>query len=119
MLKKNPTFEAGKKEKKSKDRFVRKHLFETIEIPADIDPYLVRKFAHQHFVYSLLGLIIGLICVIFGIILIIGGYGASTNFVIKLLDAKAELSDAIPGTILFIIGIFFVLATRYNIKIHK
>ena len=68
------------------------------------------------FLYSFGGLILGGICIIGGILLFINGISGSTSWSAKLLGIESGLSDAAPGAILFIVGLFIVVATRFVIK---
>ena len=68
------------------------------------------------FLYSFGGLILGGICIIGGILLFINGISGSTSWSAKLLGIESGLSDAAPGAILFVVGLFIVVATRFVIK---
>jgi hypothetical protein len=41
------------------------------------------------------------------------------NWSLKLLGARSELADAEPGTILFVVGLFYVFVTRFVVKADK
>jgi len=94
-------------------------VFKTFELPSNTPPDILRLIARHQFIYSMSGMILGFGCVLVGVPLIVGGYGASTSFVMELLKSKVEISDAVPGTILFIVGLSVMLVTQYGSKIRK
>ncbi len=67
-------------------------------------------------IYSLCGLFLGLICVGGGIFLLISDVVGKASWTAKILGAESTVSDAGPGVVLFIVGLFFVLITRFVIK---
>lgn len=69
------------------------------------------------FIYSFLGLIFGLTFALGGIVLCLNGVVGSTSWTAKILGAKSEVSDATPGVILFIVGLFVVFITRFKVKL--
>jgi hypothetical protein len=71
------------------------------------------------FIYSMTGLILGLICMIGGIILFLNGVSGATSWTAKILGSESIITDAAPGAILFIVGLFIVIATRYSAKIKN
>ncbi len=96
------------------------------EPSASFDPYFasknpdtVTRLSFFELIYSLSGLILGLVCVIGGIVLFVNGVFGSTSWTAKILGAESNISDAAPGVILFIVGLFIVLVTRFTLKIKK
>ena len=67
------------------------------------------------FIYSMAGLVLGLTCIIGGIVLFLHGVTGSTSWTAKILGAESKISDAAPGAILFIVGIFLVFITKYEV----
>lgn len=67
--------------------------------------------------YGTLGLILGLISILGGILLVFNGAVGSTSWSASILGFKSEINDAIPGVVLFIVGIFITLITRPKVKI--
>jgi hypothetical protein len=91
-----------------------------LEIPeAMVSPAAYKRFALFQFVYSLIGLIVGLACVVGGIVLFLHSVAGSTSWAAKILGAESQLSDAAPGAVLFLVGLFIVLITRFTIRIKK
>jgi hypothetical protein len=72
--------------------------------------------------YATTGLLVGLACIIIGAFLCYGGVAGHTNFVAKLMGfagMQASVTDAPPGVILLVIGLFIVGVTRPRIKIGE
>ena len=88
-------------------------------------PYLFRdqssyqRFSLYQLIYSLSGLVLGLVCVLGGIVLFLNGVVGSTSWTAKMLGAESNVSDAAPGAVLFIVGLFIVFVTRFSIKVKK
>lgn len=93
-------------------------LFKTLEVSPpqnSEDKVLWRKAIAFQFIYSLAGLILGLICVIGGIVLFLHGIvGPTASWTTNLLGIN--VSDAAPGVILFIVGLLIVWITRFEVK---
>jgi len=68
------------------------------------------------FIYSLLGLVLGLACVAGGMLLFLYGIAGKTSWVAKVIGLESTITDAAPGAILFVVGLFFVLITRFSVK---
>jgi hypothetical protein len=67
-------------------------------------------------IYSLCGLFLGLACIIGGVALFFGGITGATKWTAKILASSSEISDAAPGAVLFIVGLFIVIATRFTAR---
>lgn len=72
--------------------------------------------AKYQFLYSTLGLILGLAAIIGGIYLFIQGASGSMDWEINIMGAESNLVQAAPGALLFIVGLFMVFVTRYKYK---
>ncbi len=94
------------------------------EVKADI-PYTLRSpkiwqsVVRYQFLYSMSGLLLGLVCIIGGIILFLRGVTGSTSWTAKVLGLESNITDAAPGAVLFIVGLFLVFVTRFVIKAKK
>lgn len=53
---------------------------------------------------------------ILGSILLYMGLAGNSSFTAKMLGADITISDAGPGTILFIVGLFVIFISRFDIK---
>lgn len=82
-------------------------------------PETVEKLSCYQLIYSVLGLVLGLVCVIGGIVLFLHGVAGSTNWIAKILGAESQISDAAPGAVLFVVGLFIVWVTRFKLKIRR
>ena len=69
--------------------------------------------------YALAGLVVGVVCILGGLILFILGVTSATSWTAKILGAESTLADAAPGAVLFIVGLFVVYITRYNITVRS
>jgi len=73
-----------------------------------------RNDPRYQLLYSLAGLVLGLACVIGGVVLFLHGATGSTNWTASFIGAKSQISDAGPGAVLFIVGLFVVWVTRFK-----
>ena|SRR5437867_12758959 len=89
-----------------------------IAISPDTKAALQRALAKYQLVYSLAGLVLGLVCIIGGCILFFGGISGSTTWTAKIMGAESTISDAAPGAVLFVVGLFLVVVTRFQFT-HK
>jgi hypothetical protein len=88
-----------------------------VEVPNTVtDVELWRVAFRYQLIYSLAGLLLGLACVLGGVILVFHGLGGSTGWVAELVGAKSTLTDAPPGVVLFVVGLLVVVATGFRIK---
>jgi FtsH-binding integral membrane protein len=78
---------------------------------------ITKEVLRYQMVYSLAGLFLGLSCIIGGIILFLHGVTGDVSWTAKFIGAESKVSDAAPGVILFIVGLFVVLVTRFRIKV--
>lgn len=91
-----------------------------MEVPYSFkDPSTYQRFSLYSLVYSLSGLVLGTVCIIGGIMLFLNGIVGSTNWTAKVLGVESRISDAAPGAVLFIVGLFIVVVTRFNIRVRK
>jgi hypothetical protein len=81
-----------------------------------IDAMLAGRLVTFQLIYSLVGLALGLACVILGVVLLLHGIAGSTGWVVQLLGLRSSLSDAAPGTILFVVGLVVVFLTRFDVR---
>lgn len=79
------------------------------------DESVILLSKHQ-LIYSILGLVLGFVCVIGGIILFLAGAIGAMSWTAKFLGASSEILDAAPGAVLFIVGLFVVFVTRYDVN---
>ena len=84
---------------------------------AERHPSSIENLSRHHLIYSICGLVLGLVSIIGGIVLFLYGVSGSMSWTAKLLGAESKLLDAAPGAVLFIVGLFMVYITRYVVKI--
>ncbi len=85
-------------------------------ISSDTDIQLQRDLARFQFYYSIAGLTLGLVCMVGGIALFVLGVTGAADWYTNIWGAESRISQAAPGAILFIVGLFVVLFTRYKFK---
>lgn len=91
-----------------------------ISLPGDMNEATKQMALRYQFIYSILGLFFGLICMVLGTVLFFNGIAyESTSLVAEILNSKAEISDAGPGALLFFVGLFVILITRFELKLPK
>jgi len=71
------------------------------------------------FIYSMTGLFLGLCSMIGGIVLFLNGVVGSTSWTAKILGNESSITDAAPGVVLFVVGLFVIIATRYRVSIER
>lgn len=89
-----------------------------VHLDPESDPNIQLKLAQMQLIYSVGGLILGFSCIIGGVILFLHGVTGSTSWTASVLGMKSQISDAAPGAILFVVGLFMVWVTRFVVK-HK
>lgn len=68
-----------------------------------------------HFIYSIFGLFVGLVCILGGLYLFNLGVTGSASWIFKWAEGESQLSNAAPGTILFVVGVYIVWTTRFKV----
>jgi len=63
------------------------------------------RLAVLQLIYSLAGLVFGLTCVVAGTLLFFHGVSGSSSWVGEFIGVQSKLSDAAPGTVLFVVGL--------------
>ncbi len=74
------------------------------------------KTTKYHFLYSIFGFIIGIFCVIAGVILFLHGAISNTSWTTKILSLEIELTDQAPGLAFGILGLLIIFVTRFKVK---
>lgn len=90
---------------------------------ASLDGYhsdvLIKAISRHQLIYAMLGLALGLVCIIGGIALFLAGVTGAMSWTAAFLGASSELYDAAPGAVLFIVGLFIVFVTRYKLQSRR
>jgi hypothetical protein len=69
------------------------------------------------YLYGMLGLILGLAAIVFGSVLCLHGVAGSTSWSASFLGLSSNINDAAPGVVLFIVGLFMIVATKPKVKL--
>jgi len=59
---------------------------------------------------------IGLSCMIGGVIICLRRVSGATNWDVNLLGLHSRITDAAPGALLLIIGLMLVFITRFRVR---
>jgi hypothetical protein len=97
------------------DPFKLKSIILDPGLPEDVQKQAIRWQA----IYSTIGLVVGLICVLGGVALFLHGIGGKSSWVFEAFGMKSNLTDAAPGAVLFVTGAIIVALTRYVVDIRK
>jgi len=91
-----------------------------LELPADPrERHFWGRLAMLQLIYSLAGLVLGLACIVGGILLFFHGVAGSSSWVGEVIGVKSKLSDAAPGTVLFVVGLAVVWLTRFAVRVRQ
>jgi hypothetical protein len=77
------------------------------------------RLAVLQLIYSLAGLVFGLACIVGGIVLFFHGVAGSSSWVGEFIGVQSKLSDAAPGTVLFVVGLAVVWLTRFTVRVKQ
>lgn len=66
------------------------------------------------FWYSVMGLIVGVLCVLCGLILFLRGVKGGTSWSIEVLGLRSHITGALPGVVFAIVGFLIIYITRYS-----
>ena len=91
-----------------------------LELPPDPhERHFWGRLALLQLIYSLAGLVLGLACIIGGILLFFHGVAGSSSWVGEVIGVRSNLSDAAPGTVLFVVGLAVVWLTRFAVRVRQ
>jgi hypothetical protein len=71
------------------------------------------------FVYCMVGLFLGLTSILVGAWLCLRGVTGHSSWAVSMLGLSSNLNDASPGVIVFVVGVFIVLITRFQVRREK
>jgi len=63
------------------------------------------------------GLLLGFACIIGGLILFLHGISGSTRWIADGIGLKSEISDAGPGAVLFVVGVFIIVPSSSRMSV--
>jgi len=91
-----------------------------LELPPDPkERHFWGRLAVLQLIYSLAGLLFGLACIVGGILLFFHGVTGSSSWVGQFVGVQSKLSDAAPGTVLFVVGLAVVWLTRFAVRVRQ
>lgn len=91
-----------------------------LELPPDPhERHFWGRLALLQLIYSLAGLLLGLACIIGGIALFFHGVAGSSSWIGQVIGVQSKLSDAAPGTVLFVVGLAVVWLTRFTVRVRQ
>ena len=91
-----------------------------LELPAaPRERHFWGQLAVLQLIYSLAGLLLGLACIVGGILLFFHGVAGSSSWVGQFIGLQSKLSDAAPGTVLFVVGVVIVWLTRFAVRVRQ
>jgi apolipoprotein N-acyltransferase len=91
-----------------------------LELPPDPrEHHFWGRLAVLQLIYSLAGLVFGLACIVGGILLFFHGVAGSSSWVGEFIGVQSKLSDAAPGTVLFVVGLTVVWLTRFTVRVKQ
>jgi hypothetical protein len=91
----------------------------SIEIPQRLPEKVWRRIVAFQFIYSMFGLLVGLLLALAGVVLFLRGVSGASSWTTSVLGLQSEVTDAAPGTILFLVGVVIVFLTRFVVKAAK
>jgi len=91
-----------------------------LELPPDPrERHFWGRLATLQLIYSLSGLVFGLACIVGGILLFFHGVAGSSSWIGEFIGVQSKLSDAAPGTVLFVVGLAVVWLTRFAVRVRQ
>jgi hypothetical protein len=92
-------------------------LVELPVVPSERDFW--RSLARLQFLYAVGGLFLGLLCIVIGMVLFLHGISGATGWLGRVFGVESRLSDAAPGTVLFVVGLAIVWVTRFQVRLRN
>lgn len=91
-------------------------LYKSLDVRGEHSDEQIKAFSRHQLIYAIIGLLLGLVCIVGGIYLFISGVTGNISWTANFLGAQSEMLNAAPGAILFVVGLFIVYITRLKIK---
>ena len=104
------------KEAPKPDETRRNPEIKAIKVPPDLPQPFWQTANRYQFWYSIVGLVVGTAFAGSGVVLFLHGVFGKTSWTADVLGAHSNVSDAAPGTIFAIVGLFVIFVTRYGVK---
>lgn len=81
------------------------------------DPQIIGRVARYEFAYASFGLTVGMVCIVLGLVLFLHGAQGSTSWTAKILGLRTEVTDAAPGVMFGLVGLFVIVVSRYRFMV--
>jgi hypothetical protein len=88
-----------------------------VDIQGSVSDHVIVQLSRFQFMYSLIGMILGVICMIGGIVLCLASVGGATDWSIKILQFNSKLAKAAPGVMLFVAGVVITYVTSFRVRV--
>lgn len=81
------------------------------------NPDLAKQAVQAQYKISVLGMVLGLLCIIGGLGLLFWGVSGNVSWSVKVFGFDSKLADAAPGVVLFIVGALIIYFSRFEVTI--
>ena len=88
------------------------------DVPDSMPESFWRPALRFQFLYSLSGLILGGVCMALGALMFVFGIAGKTTWTASAMGLESTLTDSAPGGVLFVVGMFVVIITRYVVRVR-
>ncbi len=97
------------------------NTLKTLDLDLDVDTgdAISKGALYFQFAYSIIGLLVTVLCFAIGLLLFVQGLGGESTVLIKGSGYELSITKAAPGTIVLLAGIAVCWVTKYNVVIHK
>ncbi len=112
----NNNIESDDKKNKIREQLTSKDRKNNQTVRTSKSSELINRAIKGEYIYGIIGQILGFISILGGIILCVNSVTGSTSWTAKLFALESNITDAAPGVVLFIVGIFIVWATRPKVN---
>jgi hypothetical protein len=85
-----------------------------------VDEEVRIRVSRYQLLYSMSGLVGGIVAMVLGSALFLYGVTSPpTHWWASLIGAKSSISDAAPGAVLFVVRLFLVWITRFEVRVRQ
>jgi hypothetical protein len=92
---------------------------EEIELDPDLPPEILEQGIEVQRLYSILGLVFGVIIVLAGVVLMVLGFSGSVDIAFQSGTTKAHVVTGSLGIVVALIGAILVWVTRFKVRITR
>jgi hypothetical protein len=91
---------------------------EEVIIDAEVDPTIIARAIETARQIALVGLGVGLICIISGVVLLVLGVSGAVTWTVSGLGASSELQTSATGVVIAVVGLAVIYITRLNVRVE-